>query len=616
MARVLLLNFYEVNYLGTRLLASWLRSNGHETHNIFFKDIKWEERAMPEETHLGYQYFQAGRILCSGYDIRPYSLREAELLEQAVRDFVPDVLGCSARSANDALMADLCPRLRRAAPEALLVAGGHGPSLRAEWYLQQGFDVVVRGDGEETLLELADHHDKRALAWAIANTSWRHDEEFIHNPLRRQNKNIDTYPAPLHGDAYCSFIDNDTLHPHCDPMGAPNTTFFSGKTYSTFLGRGCARRCTYCCGGQWAALYRREGSGTVYKCRLRGMDSVLDELVAVEKSRFSYVEFVDECFSLSTTKAEYFFTQYAERVGLPFSIYLDYQKMLNNRNLFQHVVDAGLDHTDIGIQTGSEEFARRYYRRTGTNNVYRDYAWLLFHSLISTRLHFIGGNCYEDEDTFSQTLDFIKQMPFCPTDPLRNTLVNVRLKVFPHTPITTLAPRVQSAPMPSGEWWRRGILMELRRIVDDAEMNDVRTDACFLHNPALLHAYYWRRLEETQRRIFTELAHTLAGKPVVFFGVGAQWRDNKAFFHELGLRPQAFLVSRNYVDSLPTRVDGVPLHAAEDFFSETREVDVIIFSESATGISRRLRRGFGLPAERMHPCANRTQLSLVSGGPA
>ena len=285
MARICLISLYEVNYMGTRCLASWLQMHGHKTLNIFFKDMNWTYHDTPVEEHRGYQYVQGGQLVRSGWDISPYSQTEVQLLRQAIADFTPDMVGLSARSPYDALAFDLISSFRQAAPSALLVAGGYGPTLRPEAYLQHGFDVVVRGDGEEALLELADNLTNRSFCRVVANTSWLDSQSSIpiHNPLRPQEKNIDKYPPPLHGDPYCSFIDKDTLYKQCDPLGASSVTFTTKAVYSTFISRGCTGRCTYCSGGQWADLYKKSGS-RAYKCRIRDTHQVLKELKEIDKN--------------------------------------------------------------------------------------------------------------------------------------------------------------------------------------------------------------------------------------------------------------------------------------------------------------------------------------------
>lgn len=110
-----------------------------------------------------------------------------------------DVIGFSTRSTNNYLVADIDSVLRRAVPDALRVARGYGSTLEPELYLDAGFDVIIRGDGEEALLELMHCCDKKYifLATKIQNTCWNKIYGGVKNSLRHQEKSLEKYPPQL-----------------------------------------------------------------------------------------------------------------------------------------------------------------------------------------------------------------------------------------------------------------------------------------------------------------------------------------------------------------------------------------------------------------------------------
>lgn len=175
MTKVVLVNAYETEYLGTRLLASWLRQHGFETHNIHMGHYKMQECAALSETSVGgYQIYMGGRLLWNRANSDGLGPEDWANLERVLREEKPDIIGFSARSANNYLIPTVAPLFRHAAPGALLVAGGYGPTLEPERYLDGGFDVVVRGDGEEAMLALARAVEARdaAAMKAIPGTCW------------------------------------------------------------------------------------------------------------------------------------------------------------------------------------------------------------------------------------------------------------------------------------------------------------------------------------------------------------------------------------------------------------------------------------------------------------
>ena len=175
MQKVVFVNLYETSYLGTRLLASYLRANGHDTHNILYEEKHYALTDDPIEGEIeGYHMYMNGHV---HEQLRTEGALPDEglaSLARAIRLEKPDVIGFSTRSTHNYLAPQLAVQFRKAAPNALLVAGGYGPTLNPEIYLEAGFDVVVRGDGEEALLELVNAWEKqdRPALVTVPGTTW------------------------------------------------------------------------------------------------------------------------------------------------------------------------------------------------------------------------------------------------------------------------------------------------------------------------------------------------------------------------------------------------------------------------------------------------------------
>lgn len=602
MAKIVFISLYEVNYLGTRLLASYLRSKGHDAHNILFKDMRWQARDIPLENHIGYQLLHDRNIVGVEYDTKIWSGKELELLKERLIELSPDIIGLSTRSPLESFAEKLAPSLKDACPTALLVAGGYGPTFNPAGFLGFGFDAVVRGDGEETLLDLSYAIDSGEEWRNLPNICSIRNGIASCNPLRPQTKDISSFPAPAHGDEHFSFIDNDSLRRNCDPLGMAYVEQSVQGSYSTFISRGCTGKCTYCSGGYWASIYR-ESSTKTYKCRKRNLDDILAELENIDHSRFGYVNFIDECFPLTKDEACYFFEEYRRRIRLPFSIYLNYEKTLADKKLYQLILDSGFDSTSVGIQTGSEQFARKYYRRSGNNSIYKDYISLLYNTFVTSKLQFIQGNCYEHEYDFMRTLDFIKDLPFDPLDPLRNAFNVTRLKIFPGAPICNLAPDVVARPMPAREWWRRSLLMELRRFVSDEIMDHAMRDRSFRDDPAKLKIFVDKSFRSAIMAAAMEKLNILSGKDIIFYGCGEVLGSNLQFLTRNGISPQAIMVDDAYVDNLPKHIDGVEIRPVSNTISGCKDAEIIAFSRQATRMCRSLIRDYKYDAAKLHPWA-------------
>lgn len=600
MSTVVLVNAYEYDYLGTRLLAAWLEHNHISAHCILLDDNVKILVQQPQERFIGYQAYN-GALSEHKAMHQPLGPADWEALEEAIRSEAPRLLGFSARSTNNFLIEPIVRAFKNAAPDALLVAGGFGPTLEPGLYLEGGFDVVVRGDGEEALLELARCVEGGDVAGMrrIANTSWSPRHGGAVNPLRDQQKDLSRYPGPLSGDAHFTWIQDGALHRHEDPMLRSNV-------YRTFLGRGCPGKCTYCSGGHWKSLYHAEEK-KAYVRRNRSIEEVIEECRNLPDS-VKLISFCDEYWSLPKKETEKFFRLYKEKIHKPFWAYLAYEQMVNNPALMDLVIDCGLEWTGIGFQTGSKDLLQQCYDRREKYSLLLEYAWILFHNFVTFSAQFIGGNSYESWNDLEQTLDLIRKLPVSFEVPHSVTIANTRLRPHPESPIIGAWPRVVTDPMPADEWYFRALLMQYCRFFSKEEFSAVI--APFADTPPTAAKERNRALEETLSRLLREkqavhykkLMRETSGAPWICYGAGDCYVKNREFFAEL--KPRAILVDRNYLPATP-RMDGVPVFAAEDWLAheDTGDARFMVFLKNPQQVKRKLLRSYGKPFENIHSCS-------------
>lgn len=589
MSKIVFINAYEDSYLGTRILASYMLKKGHKTHNIILCSGEYVNIKAPLEKHEGYQSYSRANLVVN--KATRYKVSEADLLhlENVLKAEAPDVIGFSARSTNNWLIPVLMPVFRRAAPQALLVGGGFGPTLEPELYLDGGFDCVIRGDGEEPLAELMECVQKHELEKArrIQNTVWG---GIIANPLRSQEKNLSKYGMPLHGNQYFSHINEGILRRFYDPME-------ESATYFTYFGRGCIGHCTYCSGGQWASLYR-ECDAKVYKRRNREIPELIDELKKMPPSA-QHIWFVDEYFGLSSQKTLEFCDLYKKYINKTFFCYLNYEYMLEHEDIFHKLVDAGLVGTGIGFQTGSEAFASEQYHRKHKNADLLRYARLCFDTNLYTGIHIIGGNCYETPEVLQETVELVRSLPYSIEAPWRMPLENIKLRPHPKTPITYLSPRVVSDPMSATEWLYRGVLLEFARLMPAGEFEEIAADPHWRKDPVAFNEFFRVTLKSRQLEHFSHVKEALEGKKIIFYGAGELYKANKDFFR--GLDVGAFLIDSPY--STPAHIDGIPAYAADDFLRhESRRGDYtyITFIQASPLPRIKLHTRYGVANSNIH----------------
>lgn len=162
------------------------------------------------------------------------------------RDFIATVLKSLGGTATDALGVSVMggPQLpsaialsravRERFPRIPIIWGGHFPTLCADACLAMPYvDYAVRGQGEETLIELlaALHTGSPSLA-AVAGLSWRRGEVIIHNARRAFSATSQerSLPYELLGD----------------PTRYLARTYLGRRTSGYQAAIGCRFRCTFC----------------------------------------------------------------------------------------------------------------------------------------------------------------------------------------------------------------------------------------------------------------------------------------------------------------------------------------------------------------------------------
>ena len=133
-------------YLGLAYLAAVLDKDGHQVQifngETFFKNIinQREKVVINEEDYL--------KNFNSNHEVYKEIMK-------AAKDFGPDIVGISFMTANSASGYYLAEMLKNYNPQLPVIAGGTHPTLLPEEPLKKApFDFVIRGEGEETIVDL------------------------------------------------------------------------------------------------------------------------------------------------------------------------------------------------------------------------------------------------------------------------------------------------------------------------------------------------------------------------------------------------------------------------------------------------------------------------------
>lgn len=254
---------------------------------------------------LGLAYI-AGILEKNGFSVNILDASVGELnIEQAVEKIIKsgaDVVGFTAMTPNYPQTEKIAKLLKQKKPSLVVVIGGSHATFLPEQALESGFDFVMRGEGEQTFLELCNELNGQKDFRKISGLSFRHaqnsanaqnakhfgmpenskfsvhNEKTIHNPDRGFLKNLDELPFPAY-----HLLDIDAYQ-----NKAPPSNVRSGRWLCYSSSRGCPYNCFYCSVSPfWGKVWRGHSS-----------ERIANDLERLKKSySLKSIFFVDDNFT-------------------------------------------------------------------------------------------------------------------------------------------------------------------------------------------------------------------------------------------------------------------------------------------------------------------------------
>jgi len=203
---------------------------------------------------------------------------KTEDIVKAARNYSPDLIGITANSALYSRALTLSKKLKDILPSAKIVLGGYHPTFLAQEVLANDFvDFIVKGEGEETLLELCKALEENGEFLHIKGLGYKLKGQIRINGERDFIEDLDKLPFPAY----------DLL-----PLANYHIGNIIGRakdTISIIASRGCTGNCYFCPSpGFWKNTYRKHSPEYVI--------SLMNYLH--EKYRKNYFQFRDDTFIL------------------------------------------------------------------------------------------------------------------------------------------------------------------------------------------------------------------------------------------------------------------------------------------------------------------------------
>jgi len=310
-------------------------------------------------------------------------LAETIALEQ------PLIVGMTIHTPDYAKRVRLAAYLRERLPQTLLVAGGHHPSAEPEQLLRDTvFDVCVIGEGEETLLEIAQRITRGEGSgsghWLqdVPGVAYKHQGQVVRTPPRPPPADIDALPHPAH---HLLGLEDYSPHP---VLGIKSTALL---TY-----RGCPKSCAFCLNPQGRRIRRRSPSNVVDEMarvvdeyEVRGFN-VYDNLFGLDRKHAAAV-----CQEIQTRRLDVVWDCWTagDVIG---------------EELAKKMRASGCIYVGFGAESGDDEVLARAHRGF-TSAQHQAGIHALSTAGLKPRVYFMIGLPGESEESVRQTVEFAKR---------------------------------------------------------------------------------------------------------------------------------------------------------------------------------------------------------------
>lgn len=292
------------------------------------------------------------------------------------------------------LVKEMLVAVRQKFPEMLIVIGGESPTAMPYQALQDGFNIVVMGEGEETFLELIESV-KKQKPWKLINgiAYLDNEQQFVKNPPRRRMTAIDDLPYP-DWDAWCleSYIEHQQI-----------SGLNLGRTMPILGSRGCPYACTFCSNeGMWTRRYI-----------MRDPESLIDEIAFFkEKYNISSFVFFDSTFIINRKKTLAFAQSLKRRaLNITYQLPAGTRCEAFDQELADALAESGLKNFAFAPESGSPYILAAIKKQIDLDKFYQAVK-IVLQTPMTIGCFIVIGFPEDSTDSLKSTLQLVRKLAF------------------------------------------------------------------------------------------------------------------------------------------------------------------------------------------------------------
>lgn len=304
-------------------------------------------------------------------------------IEQEIGRFQPDIVGITSVTATVTSALKVAQIAKQACPQALVVFGGPHVTIADDQFILQHpeVDVVAKGEGEQTIVDLARCVSGLKSLKEIAGITFRNNGQVVRTANRPCIQNLDELPYPAYH--YFPLIKYRIFKKICVPM---------------LTSRGCTSQCNFCLVPQIA--------GNCFRARTPA--SVVNELEWVkDRYHVDFVTFNDEIFTYDKKRVLEICLEIKQRkIKVPW----DCQTRVDlvSKELLRTMKDANCQLINFGVESASQKILNAM--KKGTTVQQNEAAIIMAKEAgLSVTVSLVLGYPGETKETIQQTIYFIKK---------------------------------------------------------------------------------------------------------------------------------------------------------------------------------------------------------------
>jgi anaerobic magnesium-protoporphyrin IX monomethyl ester cyclase len=307
----------------------------------------------------------------------------AELKNDLV-SFKPDIVGIASMTTTIPSVLESARIAKQVLPNCKVVLGGPHATFMDKQILaeEKAVDVVVRGEGEYTMLELAQTAAEPESLPKIAGIAYRNNGDIAQTPNRPPIADLDVLPRPAY---------------HL--LSMDKYRIYGRRILPLMSSRGCPHQCTFCVASQMFGV----------KFRGRTARNVVDE---IEWLRHEYgaegISFQDDALTYDRKRILEICNQMIDRkLQLPWGCQTRVDRV--DEEVLSKMAQSGCDEISFGVESGSQEILDSVHKRVTIGQAEKAISMAKnakMFVIISTILGYPG----ETKESLKQTVKFMQRL--------------------------------------------------------------------------------------------------------------------------------------------------------------------------------------------------------------